>query len=68
MNNDTVAEITISGMELKTYNETFNNINGIGLSSSGTLSIYQNGGGRDEFAYWFISEFNNDDRKDDKRC
>lgn len=52
MNNDTAAKITISGMELKTYNETFNNINGIGLSSSGTLSIYQNGGGRDEFAYW----------------
>lgn len=52
MNNDTVAKITISGMELKTYNETFNNANGIGLSSEGTLSIYQNGGGRDEFAYW----------------
>lgn len=52
MNNDTVAKITISGMELKTYNETFNNTNGIGLSSQGTLSIYQNGGGRDEFAYW----------------
>lgn len=52
MNNDTVAKITISGMELKTYNETFNNANGIGLSSQGTLSIYQNGGGRDEFAYW----------------
>lgn len=52
MNNDTVAKITISGMELKTYNETFNNTNGIGLSSQGTLSIYQNGGGRDEFANW----------------
>ena len=52
MNNDTVAKITISGIELKTYNETFNNTNGIGLSSQGTLSIYQNGGGRDEFAYW----------------
>lgn len=52
MNNDTVAKITISGMKLKTYNETFNNANGIGLSSQGTLSIYQNGGGRDEFAYW----------------
>ena len=52
MNNDTAAKITISGMELKTYNETFNNTNGIGLSSQGTLSIYQNGGGRDEFAYW----------------
>lgn len=52
MNNDTVAKITISGMELKTYNETFNNANGIGLNSQGTLSIYQNGGGRDEFAYW----------------
>lgn len=52
MNNDTVAKITISGMELKTYNETFNNANGIGLSSQGTLSIYQNGEGRDEFAYW----------------
>lgn len=52
MNNDTVAKITISGMGLKTYNETFNNTNGIGLSSQGTLSIYQNGVGRDEFAYW----------------
>lgn len=52
MDNDTAAKITISGIELKTYNETFNNTNGIGLSSQGTLSIYQNGGGRDEFAYW----------------
>lgn len=52
MDNDTVAKITISGIELKTYNETFNNTNGIGLSSQGTLSIYQNGGGRYEFAYW----------------
>ena len=52
MDNDTVAKITISGIELKTYNETFNNTNGIGLSSQGTLSIYQNGGGHYEFAYW----------------
>lgn len=52
MDNDTVAKITISGMELKTYNETFNNTNGIGLSSQGTLSIYQDGGGRDELTYW----------------
>lgn len=52
MNNDTVAKITISGMGLKTYNETFNNTNGIGLSSQGTLSIYQDGGGRSELAYW----------------
>ena len=52
LDNDTVAEITITGMSLKTYNQTFNGVNGIGLSTNGMLSIYQDGGGRDELAYW----------------
>ena len=52
LDNDTVAEITITGMSLKTYNQTFNGVNGIGLSTNGKLSIYQDGGGRDELAYW----------------
>ena len=51
-NNDSKANITCSNFNIIPYNDTFHNIDGIGLSSNGTLSIYQNGNGRDEFAYW----------------
>lgn len=50
--NDSKANISCSNFNVIPYNDTFNNIDGIGLSSNGLLSIYQNGNGRDEFAYW----------------
>ena len=53
--NDSKANITCSNFNVIPYNDTFNNTDGIGLSTSGLLSIYQNGNGRDEFAYWLCT-------------
>ena len=39
-NNDTKANIKVKGLDLVTYNETYNNKIGVGISSTGTISIY----------------------------
>ena len=40
INNDTKANVKVKGLDLVTYNETYNNKIGIGISSTGTISIY----------------------------
>lgn len=49
-NDDTIADgIEVIGLPLVTYNDTYNSINGIGLSKSGIISIQVDGKGRQDF-------------------
>lgn len=44
INNDSLANIIVNGIKLETYNQTYNNQIGLGVSTSGKISIYLGNG------------------------